>query len=126
MSIKAFQSQKALQSVAPLSTLTEHNGTIYLSGVTAIDPSTGVLEGDIEAQAFKSLNILRDILEDYGSAMENVLKVNLYLNDMEDFNKVNGIYTQFFSAPYPARTCVQAAKLPMGALIEIEVIAAKE
>ena len=121
----AFQSTKAIQGAAPISTLVEHQGIVYLSGVTALDPVTNELKGDTVQQAEKSLCILKELLESYGIGMEDVLKVNIYLVDMEDFQQVNQVYAPYFTAPYPARTCVQVAKLPMDARIEIEAVAAK-
>lgn len=120
-----FNSEKAIRGIAPFSTLTEYNGTIYLSGVTATDPQTNQLAGDIEEQTVRALEILRDILVDYGISMQNVLKVTLYLDDMKKFPKINSIYEKYFSEPYPARTCVQISKLPLNAQIEIDVIACR-
>lgn len=125
MARKTFQSEKALSGLAPLSTLTEHNGTVYLSGVTAIDPKTGALHGGASEQAVKALGIICDILADYGMSEADVLKATIYLTDMADFPAVNQAYQSCFSAPYPARTCIQAAKLPAGALVEIDIIAGK-
>lgn len=120
-----FQSDKAFSGAAPLSTLTEHNGTLYLSGVTAIDPTTGTLTGSAVEQAKKALAIIRRILEDYGSGMDDVLRATIYLKDMDAFQEVNAVYAASFDAPYPARTCVEVARLPMNALVEIDIIAAK-
>lgn len=125
MSRKAFQSDKAPGSLAPLSTLTVHNGLIFLSGLTAIDPNTGRLDGDAAQQTDKALSIIENVLADYGSDMDNVLRCTIYLSDMEDFTSVNEVYEHHFGAPYPARTCIEVAKLPLGALIEIDVIAAE-
>ena len=123
MARNTFQSEKAVGGIAPLSTLTEYNGTLYLSGVTAIDPATGVLEGNAAEQAEKALNIISDILEDYGSSMDCVLKSTIYLSDMNDFKAVNEVYAAHFTAPYPSRTCVEVSGLPLGARVEIDIIA---
>ncbi len=125
MARNTFQSAKAVGGIAPLSTLTEYNGVLFLSGVTAIDPATGVLEGTAAEQAEKALSIISDILEDYGTSMDCVLKATIYLSDMNDFKAVNEVYAAHFNAPYPSRTCVEVSKLPMGACVEIDIIAAK-
>lgn len=126
MSKKAIYSDKAVKPVGPFSTATEHNGTIYLSGITAIDPKTSkMIDGGVEEQAELILNIMSGILEDAGSSMDNVLKCTVFLNDVNDFAKVNAVYAKHFSEPFPARICVQAAKIPLGALVEIDAIACK-
>lgn len=126
MSKKAIYSDKAVKPVGPFSTATEHNGTIYLSGITAIDPKTSkMIDGDVEEQAELILNIMSGILEDAGSSMDNVLKCTVFLDDVNDFAKVNAVYAKHFNEPFPARICVQAAKIPLGALVEIDAIACK-
>lgn len=120
-----FQSIMAPGGLAPLSTLTVCNGLIFLSGLTAIDPNTGTLDGDAAQQADKALKIIEDVLADYGSDMDNVLRCTIYLSDIDDFAAMNEVYQRHFNAPYPARTCIEVAKLPLGALIEIDVIAAE-
>lgn len=125
MSRITFQSSEAPGGLAPLSTLTVHNGLLFLSGLTAIDPNTGKLAGDAAQQAGKALSIAKNILADYGSDMDNVLRCTIYLSDMRDFASVNEAYARHFSAPYPARTCVEVSKLPMGARVEIDIIAAE-
>lgn len=122
---KTFQSDKAPGGLAPLSTLTVHNGLIFLSGLTAADPNTGELDGDAAQQTGKALSIIENVLADYGSNMNNVLRCTIYLRDLKDFASVNEVYARCFSEPYPARTCIEVAKLPLGALIEIDVIAAE-
>ena len=123
MEKRVICSDKAVKTVGPFSTATELNGTIYLSGITAVDPKTNVLSGDVSEQAEKVLTIMKDVLEEAGSSMDNVLKCTVFLNDVNDFAAVNAVYARFFKAPYPARICVQAAKIPLGALVEIDAIA---
>ena len=116
-------SEKAVKTVGPFSTATELNGTIYLSGITAVDPVTNELKGNVEEQAEKILTIMKDVLEEAGSSMDNVLKCTVFLNDVNDFAKVNAVYARFFKAPYPARICVEVSRIPLGALVEIDAIA---
>lgn len=120
-----IHTEKAGKAVGPYSQAIEYNGIVYVSGVTAIDPQTGVPAGTVEEQAEKILTIIEAILEAAGSSMDNVLKATIFLNDVNDFAKVNEVYRKHFKEPYPARICVQAAKIPLGALVEIDAVAHK-
>jgi 2-iminobutanoate/2-iminopropanoate deaminase len=120
---KTFQTNKAPGGVAPLSALTVGGGLVFLSGLTAMDPVTGTIEGDAAAQADKALQIVEDVLKDYGLTTDDVLRCTLYLRDMGDFSAVNPVYASHFNEPYPAHTCVEVAKLPLGAMFEIDIIA---
>lgn len=120
-----IHTDKAGKAVGPYSQAIEYNGIIYVSGVTAIEPQTGIPSGTVDEQAEKILTIIKAILEAAGSSMDNVLKATIFLNDVNDFAKVNEVYKKHFREPYPARICVQAAKIPLGALVEIDAIAHK-
>jgi 2-iminobutanoate/2-iminopropanoate deaminase len=97
---------------------------LYLSGQTPIDPSTGALiEGDVEAQTHRCFDNLFAILEDAGLASHDVIKCNVYLTSMADFPAMNAAYRTRFSEPHPARTTVAVAGLPLGARVEIELVA---
>ena len=120
-----IHTDKAGKAVGPYSQAIEYNGIVYVSGVTAIDSQTGVPSGTVEEQAEKILTIIEAILEAAGSSMDNVLKATIFLNDVNDFAKVNEVYRKHFREPYPARICVQVAKIPLGALVEIDAIAHK-
>ncbi len=99
---------------------------LYSCGQIALDPATGrLVEGDIEAQAHQVLKNLRQVVEAGGSSMDKVIKTTVYLARMADYPKVNAIYLQYFPhAPRPARSAVAVAELPLGALLEIDCIAA--
>ena len=84
---------------------------------------SGVLRGTIEEEVRATLINLRDILEDVGSSMERVVKVNVYLADMNNFARFNEVYKEFFTKDFPARTCIQAGRLPMDIQVEIEATA---
>ena len=84
---------------------------------------SGVLRGTIEEETRATLINLRDILEDAGSSLERVVKVNAYLADMNNFGRFNEVYKEFFTKDFPARTCIQAGRLPMDIQVEIEAIA---
>lgn len=99
-------------------------GALYLSGQTPIDPSTGQLvSGDIAAQTVQVFANLKSVLAAAGRTFDDVVKVNVYLIDMRDFAAMNDIYSTIFAAPYPARTTVAVAGLPLGARVEIELVA---
>jgi len=97
---------------------------LYLSGQTPIDPSTGQLvAGDIAAQTQRVFDNLEAVLSDAGLSLDDVVKSNVYLTTMRDFPGMNAVYQKRFVAPYPARTTVAVAELPLGASVEIEVVA---
>jgi len=97
---------------------------LYLSGQTPIDPATGALiDGDVGAQTHRAFDNLEQALADAGLSMDDVIKCNVYLVDMADFAAMNAAYAERFSRPYPARTTVAVAGLPLGARVEIELVA---
>ena len=108
----------------PYSPAVRANGFIFVSGHGPIDPGTGeVLRGSIEQQAELVLNNIRTILEEAGSSLDLVVKTNVYLDKIEDFAAMNGVYATFFPQRPPARTTIEAANLPLGIGVEIDVIA---
>lgn len=99
---------------------------LFASGQIPIDPATGdIVEGGIEAQAHQALKNAKNVVEAAGLSLANAVKVTVFMADMADFTVVNGIYAQYFTEPYPARSAVAVNSLPKGALIEVEVIACK-
>ncbi len=97
---------------------------LYLSGQTPIDPATGALvTGDVAAQTHRVFDNLQAVLHDSGLTMDHVIKCNVYLVDMRDFAQMNGAYESRFTKPFPARTTVAVAGLPLGARVEIELVA---
>lgn len=123
MGRKAISSPGAA-AIGPYSHGVDSEGLVFLSGQTPVDPATGKLvEGDIAAQARQCFANLRAVLEAVGLTMDHVQKVNVFLTDMANFAAMNEVYRQQFAAPYPARTTIGVASLPLGADIEIEMIA---
>jgi len=113
-------------AIGPYSHAIESNGFIYLSGQTPIDPQTGkIIEGGILVQTEQCFKNLFHVLSAAGLTSDHVIKVNVYLTDMNDFSSMNSVYEKQFSAPYPARTTIGVAALPLGAKVEIEMIAKK-
>ncbi len=122
---KAFSPDGAV-AVGPYSHAVESGDVLYLSGQTPIDPATGQLvEDDIEIQARQCFRNLFAVLESAGLSPGNVVKVNVFLTDMGDFPRMNAVYREQFEPPFPARTTIGVAALPLGARIEIEMIARK-
>ena len=97
----------------------------FFSGQIPLDPVTNEMPEGIEAQAHQALKNVKGLLESQGLDFSNVVKTTVFLDNMNDFATVNEIYAQYFVEPYPARSAVEVGSLPKGALIEVEVIAAK-
>jgi 2-iminobutanoate/2-iminopropanoate deaminase len=123
MSRKAISAPNAV-AVGPYSHAVVAGEFVYLSGQTPLDPATGKLaEGDIGAQTEQCFKNLFAVLGAAGLGSDDVVKVNVYLTDMGDFAAMNAVYAKQFSAPYPARSTVAVAALPLGSRIEIELVA---
>ena len=118
---------KAPAAIGPYSQAVLVNGMLFKSGVIPIDPETNTLvQGDVEAQARQAIGNLKNLIEASGSSMEKVVKTTVFIKDMNDFGKINDIYKEFFTSDFPARSCVEVARLPKDVLIEIEAIAVVE
>jgi len=123
MSRKAYSTEGAV-SVGPYSHAVESGDLVYFSGQTPIDSITGnLVEGDITAQTEQSFKNLFNVLNSAGLTPDDVIKVNVFLTDMGNFHAMNSAYVKQFSAPYPARTTIGVNELPLGAQVEIEMIA---
>lgn len=115
---------KAPNAIGPYSQAIKINKMVFLSGQIAIDPKTQqFIDGDIETQTRMVLDNLKSVLEASGSSLESVVKTTIYLTEINDFLKVNEIYTSYFSSGKPARSTVCVAGLPKNAKIEIDAIA---
>ncbi len=121
------KTDKALQAIGPYSQAIEVNGMVYTSGVVPIDPATGnVVEGDIKVQAVRVFESMKALLEAAGSSCDDVVKTTVFIKDMNDFAALNEIYADYFTGDFPARSCVEVARLPKDVLIEMEAIALKK
>ena len=121
---QVIHTDSAPAAIGPYSQAIQIDDLLFVSGQVPIDPSTGaIVEGDIKAQAQQSLNNLKAILNAAGTNMGAVVKTTVFLADMNDFAAMNEVYAQFFQEPFPARSAVQAARLPKDAKVEIEAIA---
>lgn len=123
MSKHVVASERAPKAVGPYSAGIDCGDTVYLSGQLGIDPATGALAEGVEAQAKQSLANVGALLEAAGLGYGNVVKTTVLLADINDFAAVNALYGEVFPEPYPARSCFAVAALPMGGLVEIEVVA---
>ena len=122
---KTVSTPAAPKAIGPYSQAVIHNGLAFLSGQIPLDPATNQLvEGDIAAQTDRVLQNLKAVLEACGASLASVLKTTVFLRDMADFSKMNEVYGRYFPAQPPARSTVQAARLPRDVSVEIDVIAA--
>ena len=121
--MESINTKKAPAAVGPYVQGMVHDGLIFTSGQLPINPENGELVMDIEAAAKQSLTNVLEIVKEAGGKLENIIKVNIYVKDMNDFGKVNKVYEEFFGSHKPARSCVEVARLPKDGVIEIEAIA---
>ena len=121
---QAFETRAAPAAIGPYSQAVADGGLLFCSGQIGIDPASGrIVDGGTEAQTRRALENLRAVLDAAGLGFEDVVKTTVFVADLADFDILNRIYGEHFSAPYPARSTVQAAALPREALVEIEAIA---
>ena len=123
MAKEVIYTEKAPAAVGPYIQAAKVNGVVYCSGQLGLIPETGVLAEGIEAQAHQAMKNMGAVLQAAGSDYGKVIKTTIFLDNMDDFAVVNGIYESYFAGNYPARSCVEVAKLPKGGLVEIECIA---
>lgn len=126
--VHEVRSAQAPQPIGPYSQAVVHGGMVYCSGQVPLDPATGKLvEGDVEAQTEQVLANLRAVLAAAGASLGSVLRTTVFLQSLDDFARMNAVYARHFTgSPKPARSTVQVAKLPLGAAVEIDVIAVVE
>lgn len=121
-----ISTDNAPKAIGPYSQAVEINGMIFTSGMIPINPMDGTLNtGTIEEQARQAISNLKALVEASGSSLDKVIKTTVFIKNMDDFAKVNEVYAEFFTDKYPARSCVEVARLPKDVLIEIEAIAIK-
>ncbi len=122
--MESIHSDKAPKALGPYSQAIKAGGFVFCSGQVPIDPATGsFVDGGIKEQTRQSLTNARNVLQAAGLDLADVVKTTVFLADMDDFADMNGVYEEFFTPPYPARSAVAVKKLPKGALVEIECIA---
>ncbi|MFV0343675.1 MAG: RidA family protein [Anaerocolumna sp.] len=115
---------KAPAAIGPYSQAVSINNLVYTSGVIPINPADGtVVEGGMKEQADRVLSNLSALLESCGSSLDKVIKTTVFIKDMNEFAALNEVYATYFTGDYPARSCVEVARLPKDVLVEIEAIA---
>lgn len=121
--MKRVDTEKAPKAIGPYSQAIQMEDLIFTSGQLPLNPQTGELESEIGSATKQSIENIKAILEEAGSSLEKVIKVTIFIHDMNDFSKVNEVYGQYFQDHKPARSCVAVKSLPKNALVEIEAIA---
>lgn len=125
--MKEISTDRAPAAIGPYSQAIDIGDKIITSGIIPVVPTTGEIMGnDAKTQAKQAFENLAALLEDAGSGIDRVVKTTVFIKDMNDFAAINEVYAQFFTKPYPARSCVEVARLPKDVLIEIEAIAEKK
>ncbi len=123
--MRYLNTSDAPQAIGPYSQAVEANGLLFVSGQLGIDPRSGKMEAGIESQTKRSLSNVFAIVKAAGYSEKNIVKVTVYLKNMDDFPKFNSVYESFFGEHKPARATVEVARLPKDALVEIEAICIK-
>ena len=118
-----IHSDRAPAAIGPYSQAVRRGETVFLSGQIALDPDTGLLvEGDIEVQARRAFDNLRAVCEAAGGSLDDVVRLGLYLTDLDQFARVNAVMSDYFQAPYPARSTIEVSALPKGAQVEVDAV----
>ncbi|MCG8600216.1 MAG: RidA family protein [Verrucomicrobiales bacterium] len=124
MNKKIIETDQAPAAIGPYSQAVVMDGAVYVSGQIPLDPVSGeVVEGGLSGQTKQVLENVKAVVEAAGGEMSSVVKVTIYLTDMSQFATVNEIYGTYFSAPFPARACVEVSALPKGVEVEMDAVA---
>ena len=123
--MNVISTDKAPAAIGPYSQAIEVNGMVYTSGQIPVNPATGEIPEGVEAQAEQAFSNIANLLAEAGTSIEKVVKTTVFIKNMGDFGKINEIYAKYFTGTYPARSCVEVARLPKDVLLEIEAIAIK-
>lgn len=122
---KVIRTDKAPAAIGPYSQAIEVNGMVYTSGIIPVVPETGEIPEGSAAQAKQALTNLSNLLAAAGTSMDQVIKTTVFIKEMDDFGAINEVYQTFFTSDYPARSCVEVARLPKDVMLEIEAVALK-
>lgn len=123
MTMKEIKTKNAPAAIGPYSQAVVQNNIVFTSGQIPVNPITGEIPEGIEAQANQVFTNIRNLLEASGTSITKTVKTTVFIQNIDDFAKVNEIYGEYFAEPYPARSCVEVSRLPKGVLIEVEAIA---
>ena len=119
---KVIATNNAPAAIGPYSQAILVGDKLFTSGVIPVDPATGNIPEGSVAQAEQAFTNLKNLIEDAGGKMENVIKTTVFIKEMNDFGAINEVYAKYFPEPYPARSCVEVARLPKDVMLEIEAI----
>lgn len=120
--MQQIKTEKAPAAIGPYSQAVKHNGLVFVSGQIPVVPETGEIPSDIVGQTRQALENLGNVLEAAGSSLSKTLRVTVFIKDMSQFSEINKIYNEYFTEPYPSRSCVEASNLPKNVGIEIDAI----
>ncbi len=120
--MKEIKTSNAPAAIGPYSQAIVVGNMLFTSGQIPIDPKTGEIPEGVEAQARQALTNVKNLIEAAGASIDNVVKTTVFIKNMDDFAKINEIYAQYFTEPFPARSCVEVARLPKDVLLEVETI----
>ena len=112
-------------AIGPYSQAIEVNGMVYTSGIIPVEPATGTIPEGAAAQADRVFKSMSALLEEAGTSMGNVVKTTVFIKNMDDFAAINEVYAKYFPEPFPARSCIEVARIPKDVLLEAEAIAIK-
>ncbi|MFC0178688.1 RidA family protein [Thorsellia kenyensis] len=127
--MKIINTENAPAAIGPYVQAINVNGMLFTSGQIPVNPKTGEIPNNVEAQTQQVLDNLKAILDEASVSVNNIIKMTVFIKNMNDFTLINGVYEKFFldnNAKFPARSCVEVARLPKDVLIEIEAIAVAE
>ena len=117
------KTDKAPAAIGPYSQAQIVGGLVYTSGQIPVDPATGIIPETVEAQAEQVFKNIAELLKAAGSDISKVVKTTVFIKNLNDFAAINGVYAKYFTEPFPARSCVEVARLPKDVLLECEAIA---
>jgi 2-iminobutanoate/2-iminopropanoate deaminase len=120
--MEQVSTNKAPAAIGPYSQAIKVGNLLFTSGQIPIDPATGNIPKGVEAQAEQALTNVKNLIEAAGASIDNVVKTVVFIKDMNDFAAINAIYAKYFTEPFPARSCVEVARLPKDVLLEVETI----
>jgi 2-iminobutanoate/2-iminopropanoate deaminase len=123
--MKVINTSNAPEAIGPYSQGIDAGALVFTSGQLPIDPASGAMPQGAAAQARQSMENVKAVLEAAGTSLAKTVKTTIFLYNMDDFAAVNEVYSGFFKGVFPARSCVQVARLPKDALVEIEAVAVK-
>ncbi len=123
MSRNPIHTERAPAAIGPYSQAVRSGNLVFLSGQTPLEPATGVMvEGDITVQARRAFDNLKAVCEAAGGSMDDIVRVGLYLTDLDQFAAVNAVMADYFQVPYPARSTIEVPALPKGADFEVDAV----